>query len=106
MGLLEGSATLSTVAGRAGAHQVLPLVAAPMVAWDNVIHRQVLGLPATILAGVIITSEDLFLGEFHPGARPFDHIHQLDHRGAQEGGGRSTDDPSAILQNLGLAHHD
>ena len=105
VGLLQGTAAFFAVAVRAGTHQILPLVLSPVVTWDNVIHGQVPGLTATVLASVAIPPEDLSLGELHPGARPPDHIAQLDYRRAQEGGGRSADDPSAILQDLGLAHH-
>jgi hypothetical protein len=77
-----------------------------VVAWDDVIYCQVPGLATAILAGVVISPEDLFLGELHPGARPPDHVAQLYHRRAQKRGGRRADDPTAVLQDLGLAHHD
>jgi hypothetical protein len=106
VGLSERAAALPVVAGRARAHQVFPMVLSPIVAWEDVIHGQVLCLLAAILAGVVISPEDLFLGELHPGARPPDQVDQLYHRGAQESSGRGVDDPSAVLQNVGLAHHD
>jgi len=106
VGLPESSAALSTVAVWAGAHQVLPMMLSRIVAWDDVIHGQVLCLTTALLAGVVISPEDLFLSELHPRARPPDHIDQLYHRGAQKGGGRGTDDPPAVLQNVGLTDHD
>jgi hypothetical protein len=103
---LESPAALSAIAVWAGAHQVFPIVLASVVAWDNVVYGQVLGLMTTVLAGVVISSENLFLSELNPGAGPPDYGGQLYHRRAQKGSGGGADDSAAILQDLGLTHHD
>jgi len=105
VGFLKSSAALPAVALGAGAHQIVPAVLASVMARDNVVYRQVSRLTTTVLASIVIPSKDLFLGELYPGARPLDHIAQLDHRGALKSGRRSADNPSAILQNLGFAHY-
>ena len=57
--LLERLAALAVVAALAGGDEVLPGVTAPAMARHHVVERQVVRLPAAVLAGVTVTAEHL-----------------------------------------------
>ncbi len=78
LGLFDGAPTLAMIAMWAGGHQVVPGVLASQVAWDNVIDSQGSRVLTTILAGVVIASQDLALGELDPWAGAMDHFFQSD----------------------------
>lgn len=78
MGLVGRLAAFAVVAGRTSCYQVIPGVRSALVARHDVVDGQFGGLGAAILAGVIITAEDLCLGQLDGGARAFDHVLQAD----------------------------
>ena len=71
--LLERLAALAVVARLAGGDEVLPGVAAAAMARHDVVERQVVGLPAAVLAGVAVAGEDLAPRQLHPRSRAADH---------------------------------
>ncbi len=76
---LRRSARLLSVAGRAGADDVLPGVRPVAVARYHVVERQVPCLLAAILAGVVITFENLQPCQpSYRTRRAFNHIRQAD----------------------------
>src|SRR6187397_404502 len=56
--LLERLAALAVVARLAGGDEVFPGVTAAPMAGHDVVEREVVGLPAAVLARVAITAED------------------------------------------------
>ena len=62
------------IAARAGCHPVFPGVGAAHSAWLDMVNGQFWGLAATILAGVIVSSEHLGFGQLDSWPRPFDHV--------------------------------
>ena len=61
MGLFEGSSPFAMVAGWAGCSQVDPFMGASLAAWNDMVNRQLGCSFTTILAGVIISPENLSL---------------------------------------------
>lgn len=73
MSLFQSSPSFAVIAGRAGRDQVAPRMITSEAAGNDVINGQLGSRISTILAGVIIPSQDFSLVEFHLDARPFDH---------------------------------
>src|SRR5258707_2467355 len=75
---------LAPVALLAGGHQVVPAMLAAAVARLHVIDGQVRHLPSAILAGVVVATKNLALGQLHPRPRAPDHACQPDDRRARD----------------------
>jgi hypothetical protein len=71
-----------------------------------VVNSEVTSLNSAVLAGEMISDEDLPPAEFHPGIGPLDHIHEPDYRGRIEHRGRRVDHHIILLENLGFAIED
>jgi len=95
-GLFRRHAAFEMVAARTGCDEIVPVRFAAQVARDNVVDRQVVRLPAAVLAGVIIPAEDLLASQFDDGARPFDHLSQADHGWQGKGLRDRVNDPSTV----------
>lgn len=76
---LQHPAALLVIATAAGCDQVLPAVAATQTARDDMVQRQLHILAAAILAGVMVTAEDLLLVQFDFGSGAAHHALQADH---------------------------
>ncbi len=76
--LLNGAAALAVVAMRAGSHQVSPGMRPAEVAWDDMVDRQGSGVLAAILAGVVIATKHLALGQFDARVGTVNHLFQAD----------------------------
>ena len=68
----------AVVAARAGRHYIGPDVLPAQVFGQHVVHRQVAGVPAAVLAGIAVPPEYLPAGLFDLQARPVDHFIQPD----------------------------
>lgn len=56
--LFQSSSALAVVAGRAGRHQICPLVLPSQMPRDDMVHSQAAIAFAAVLAGIIIASEE------------------------------------------------
>ena len=94
--LLYCATSFAMIAGCAGRYQVLPAVLSSQTAGNDVIYSQVLLTLTAVLAGVIISSEDLALAQFDMRARPLDHRVQADDGWPWEGFGDGMDNAAPI----------
>ena len=63
-GLLGSPAGLAAITGYTGTHYIFPGVLAAPVAWYDVVQGKLPGFLATVLAGIMVTFEDLESGQF------------------------------------------
>ena len=85
MRFIQLPSTFAVVAGRAGRHYIRPRVQSTQVARQDMINGQILDLPRTILACIIVASKDLTSGQFNMRARALNHVFQADDGRAWEG---------------------
>lgn len=78
--LSQAFASLVAIAAWAGANQVDPDMLAAPVARNDMIHGKVVRLPATVLAGVVISPKDLPAAETNARNGAPDHVLQPDDR--------------------------
>src|SRR5688500_8181920 len=90
------------IARAASAHQVVPCVPATAVPRHHVVERQLLGLRAAVLAGVVVAQKDLAPREPDAGARTLHELYQADHRRARDRKRGRADGASTVLQDLSL----
>ena len=73
----------------------------------DVVERQVVRLPAAVLAGVAVAGEDLAPGQLDPRSRPPDQVLEPDHGGRAVLGPRRPDHLVVVLDHFGLlAEHE
>jgi len=70
------------------------------------VNGQIVGMDATVLAGVVIASEDLPPAQFNPWPWPVHYVFQTDDRGAGVRSTRRVDEPPSVLDDLRLAAQD
>ncbi len=78
--LFKRATAFMMVAAWAGGNQVIPSVLSPQMARDDVIDRQGRSVFAAVLAGIVISAQDLTLGELDARARSFYHSLQTNNR--------------------------
>jgi len=78
LNLIEGPTPFAVVAAWASSHQIIPGVLSTQTSRDDVIHCQVSTVLPTILADVIVSAQDLTLGEADTGAGAAHHLLQTD----------------------------
>ena len=100
------SAAFMMVAARAGSHYVGPDVLAAQVLGGDMIHRQFAGMPATVLAGVVIPTENLPAGQLDLQARAMDHLVEPDDRRAGQGLFNRLDGAATIHHHVGFSGED
>ena len=88
---LGGTPCFALIAGPAGAYHVIPGMFAAQAAWDNVVYREVSGLLAAILAGVIVSKKHLTSAQLPLYAGTFNQVNQADHRGQVDSHGGAAD---------------
>ena len=106
MRLFHFSAPFAVVAVRARRHDVRPQVLTAHVAWHHMVHRQPAVALSTILAGIIITSEDLSARQFDVGTRPVDLTLQPDDRWARDELFHRSDVTASIDDHAGFARQE
>ena len=106
MSLSGRLAAFAVVAGRASRHQVIPGVRSTLVARHDVVTGQLGGFGAAVLSGVVITTEDLCLGQLDGGARPFDHVFQADDGRGGVKFGNCFDMAAAVFNQPGFLGED
>jgi len=74
MRFLGRAARLSVVARFAGRHDVLPIMAAPAMAGQNVVQRQVSSLLAAVLAREAVAEENIAAGKTAVWTRSSDEV--------------------------------
>ena len=89
--LIKTLSTLAVIAGPTGTYQVVPDVATAKMAGKHMVQGQFPTSQAAVLAGVVITDEDLATGQPHLRPRSPDQILQLDHTGARKHCARRPD---------------
>jgi hypothetical protein len=77
--LLRGAARLAMITGLAGADHVIPVVEAASVPGYDVIQGELPGFLAAVLAGVVISNENITAGKPPPGEGTLDQIDEADH---------------------------
>ena len=104
--LFHFSAPFAVVAVRARRDDIGPQVLAAHMTRDHVIHCQpAIALPA-VLAGIIITPEDLPAGQFDVGTRPVDLTLQPDDRWARDELFHRSDVTASIDDHAGFARQE
>lgn len=106
IGLHGGFTTFAMIALRAGCHQIVPGVIAAQGARDDMINGKLSGALAAVLAGVVITPEDLCLGQLNRRARTFDHIGKTDDGWGLEENRNGFDVPPAVGDQGGFFGED
>ena len=91
------------VARLAGAHNVGPRVLPAFATGQHVIDCHIPGRRTAVLAGVVITGEDLVAGHLSARYRTLDHVDEPDHVGPFENVGDRVDVLPAVLHRLRLA---
>jgi len=84
MRLLQGAASFAVITVWTGCHQIIPFVFTPQPPGNDVVDCQIGYTCSAVLAGVVISAQDLALGQPHPRAGAFYHSGQANDRGVGE----------------------
>ncbi len=105
-GLFRGHPAFEMVASGTSCDHITPDGFSTHVPRNDMVDGQCIGLPAAILTGEIIASEDLLAGQFYDGAGAFDHPVQPDDGGQGKDFGNAVDDSSTIHHQCGFLGQD
>jgi hypothetical protein len=100
---LRRAAGLAVVAGLAGGHNVLPIVATSPMAGQNVVQRKVACLLAAVLTGESVAEEDIATGEASGWAGSADEVDEPDYGRDLEDGGWTVKIAATVLNDFGLS---
>jgi len=103
MRFLRRAPGLAVVAQLAGGHDVLPIVATPTMAREDVVQRQVSRLLPAVLTGKAIAQENVATGKTPRWSGSADEVDQPDYRRDLEDRGWTVKVSAAVLNDLGLA---
>lgn len=95
-GLARRHPAFQMIAAGTGCNNVIPAGFSAKAPGDNVVDGQVTYLPAAILTGVIISTEDFFPRQLGDRPRAFDHVVESDDRWQGESLRDRVDDSPAI----------
>lgn len=98
--------TFPPVAGRASRYQIVPRMRPTLATGNHVVDGQEAHLAAAILAGVIVTAEDLSFGQCNSGAWSFDHVLQLDNGRDLKGSRVASYEAPAVQEDFCLPRDD
>ncbi len=104
--LLNGPATLAMVTVRAGCYQVIPAMLTPKVAWNDVVNGKISDMLPAILASVVITPQDLPLGQLDLRAWTVDHLFEANNGWARVDLPNSLDLAASIKDQAGFSIND
>jgi hypothetical protein len=90
------------VAVLAGSDQVVPVVLAASIARDDVVEGELSRAMAAVLAGVVVTEEDIAATEASAGVRSSDYVDQANHGGDLKNKRGATQVAPSVLQHLGF----
>jgi len=62
-GLMRGPTCLAAITGYTGTNYIFPGMLSTPVSWDDMVQGKLSSFPATILAGVLVTFENLESGQ-------------------------------------------
>lgn len=102
----KGASTLASVAGGTCTDQIVPTMLAAKVARYYMVNCQIFHLLATVLAGVVVPSENLLFAESDVGTGTVDHVLEADDRRAQDELSWGSYIATPIFHYLGLADND
>jgi hypothetical protein len=76
---IRRTSAFASVARNAGTNHIVPGVLSTPSPWNNMVQGKLLGLPATILAGALVTVKYLKPAQFLLMARTTNHIDESDY---------------------------
>ncbi len=103
MDLIQVAAAFPVITGRTGGNNICPDMLPTLMAGFDMIDRQAAILPPTILAGIIVTPEDLPTGQLDPWTGTVDLLLQPDDRGTRQKLGNGVDVAASIHDHVSLA---
>lgn len=101
-----GTTRFALIAGLAGGDHVVPCVLSAHVSRKDMVQSYLTGLPATVLAGILITDENPSPRQLCLWARPFDHMSQTNNRGGYHREGRTSNHTRIVFDHFGLVLED
>ena len=102
MRFLRRAPGLAVVAQLAGGHDVLPIVATPTMAREDVVQRQVSRLLSAVLTSEVIAQEDVPAGKASSWPGSSDEVDQPDYGRNLKDGGWTVEVATPVLNDLGL----
>lgn len=103
---LGGTTRFALIAGLAGSDYIAPYVFSAHVAWKDMVQGHLAGLPTTVLAGILITDENLPPRQFCLWARPFHHMNQTNNRRRYHRGRWTSNHARIVFDHFGLVFED